>query len=145
MGTVLTLQSSAAGAIIVATSPGTQQLPPYRIVESMLVTLQPIHNSCSTYYLVLISTGGVEYCLSPILDGDQRPVPMSVNITNTTITVRWDKVPLPPVCDGVVVSRLPLTYSITVETNGIDLPEYPMVSAIYHYIIITSCLKTLTV
>lgn len=35
--TLLTLESSVAGAIVITTSPGTQQLPPYTIGESTFV------------------------------------------------------------------------------------------------------------
>lgn len=72
--------------------------------------------------------GGADYCLSPILGVGQRPVPLLASATNTTITVMWEEQPLPSVCEGVVVSRLPLTYSIAVEIVGGNEAPIVMVS-----------------
>ena len=76
-----------------------------------------------------------DYCLSPDLnESAERPVPILINITNTTIAIRWEVPKLPDNCVGRVVSSLPLTYRVDLRiTNQYSLTGYPVVSLIHYY------------
>ena len=70
-------------------------------------------------------------CLSPSglsIVGD-RPRPVPVNKTNTTITVSWTAPALPEECDDVVFSLATFTYEVRARTDMIRVvPGYPRVS-----------------
>ena len=74
-----------------------------------------------------------DYCLSPDLnDSADRPVPIFINITDTTIAIRWEVPKLPDNCAGRVVSSLPLTYRVDLRiTTHHSVPDYPVVSLIH--------------
>ena len=76
-----------------------------------------------------------DYCLSPDLnDSADRPVPIFINITDTTIAIRWEVPKLPDNCAGRVVSSLPLTYRVDLRiTTHLSVPGYPVVSLIHYY------------
>ena len=76
-----------------------------------------------------------DYCLSPDLNESvERPVPILINITNTTIAIRWEVPKLPDNCVGRVVSSLPLTYRVDLRiTTHRSLPGYPVVSLFHYY------------
>ena len=61
-------------------------------------------------------------CLSPDLEEkSDRPVPMLVNKTSTTLSIRWDRPTLPTICDDVVFSFLRFTYRVRTELNMVEL------------------------
>ena len=61
-------------------------------------------------------------CLSPDLsENSDRPVPMLVDKTNTTLSIRWDVPTLPTICDDVVFSFLRFTYRVRTELNMDDV------------------------
>ena len=95
----------------------------------MLATKNSLNNKFS-----LVTDDITEFCLSPLLELDVnvRPVPMLVNVTNTTATFKWEETPLPQECNGLVVSRLPLTYTIDFS---LPLEGYPMVSGTPHVLL----------
>ena len=76
-----------------------------------------------------------DYCLSPDLNKSaERPVPILINITNTTIAIRWEVPKLPDDCVGRVVSSLPLTYRVDLRiVTHHFVPGYPVVSLIHYY------------
>ena len=58
-----------------------------------------------------------------------RPEPVLVNKTNTTITVSWTAPALPAECDDVVFSLATFTYDVRARTAMEDVvPGYPRVS-----------------
>ena len=76
-----------------------------------------------------------DYYLSPDLnDFADRPVPIFINITNTTLAIRWEVPKLPDNCADRVVSSLPLTYRVDLRiTTHHFVPGYPVVSVIHYY------------
>ncbi len=91
--------------------------------------------------LMLTHTG--RECLSPPLtEVFNRPVPMSVGRTSTTLSMEWDKPPLSAECADVF-SYPPLNYVITVADPQINPFLFaPMVSFFQTYYIV--CRSTCT-
>ncbi len=86
------------------------------------------------YAILLILTHTGRECLSPPLTlMPNRPVPVLVGRTNTTLSMEWDKPPLAAECADVF-SYPPLNYVLHVADPQIDLFIFsPMVRALSTY------------
>ena len=100
----------------------------------ILLTLSLSLSAAALNFLGILNAND-DYCLSPDLnESAERPVPILINISNTTLAIRWEVPKLPDNCVGRVVSSLPLTYRVDLRiTNQYSLTGYPVVSLFHYY------------
>ena len=80
--------------------------------------------------IILVTSPTFSNCLSPSfhLDSSTRPVATITSVTNTTANVSWTvSASLPTQCNDRVVSLLPLSFFVDLNSDFHQVTGYPMV------------------